>query len=117
MRPVLYCSILFLLLLSCGTEAPAEPTRTRADVLLQKSKERLSYQLVSPSTAVYIDSLSRVTRLNDSTGAPGNKYSVNLVVDAQNSFGGTLRKRPMAIFEQTGPDSLNPDHYTVAIDF
>ena len=108
--------LLFLALFACSNEpadAPQAATRTSADVVLEKGKERLLNQLKAPSTAVFIDSLCRVQPLR----SPDNSFAVHLTVDAQNSFGAMLRNRYMATFEQTGPDSLNAEDYTVVLDF
>ncbi len=98
----------FLIVIGCGQTE--EQTITRKTVLNELGKKEVLKRLKSPSTAVFHDSLTTVTRMRRN-GEPSNHWRVRISVDAQNSFGAMLRKRYMIIYEETGKDSISEASY------
>ncbi len=98
------------LLVGCSGKKKKADTPTRKSVLIGMAKKETLTRLKSPSTAVFIDSLSSVIRLKGEKGL-SNSYRVSLSVDAKNSFGTTLRESYMLIYEYSGTDSLSKKSY------
>lgn len=95
--------ILILITIGCSTS----PNITKDSVLIDLGKKEVHKRLKSPSSAVHIDSLNKVLPMQDSK----NSYRVYINVDADNSFGASLRKKYLLIYELTGKDTINPASY------
>ena len=104
MKKLLLLSVLFSFM-GCE-EKNEQPEITRESVLIDLAKAETLERLKSPSTAVFIDSLSSIFKMKDASA-----YQVRLSVDAQNSLRATSRERYFVIFNDKGGDSLSPANY------
>lgn len=114
MRTIAFLIIALFMIGCAENKNPKEPETTRETVLIEKAKKEALSRLKSPSTAVFVDSLSSVLRLKGRNG-PSDSYRVMLSVDAQNSLGTEIRKRYMIVMKDRGCDSLDVKNYEVTM--
>jgi hypothetical protein len=103
---ILLITCLASLLIGCSTP---EPIPTKGQVLKAAAKAATLERLKAPTTAIFYDDLATAHLLAD--GANAGNHSVIIHVDAQNSFGATLRHRYNNVLKFNGGDSLKVDDY------